>query len=435
MSPFSFFKRKEKNISRHSENIDTSNLPNANGDYTVITIDFALNELQKKEDGIIRIYLDKLQKICKDLIQSFEIINNIAEKIELEKVDEDVERLTPLVNNTKNIIVRSLKRESSNELQIPETYNDLVKFKETIDSSLKRFGEVTSSHSVVINNFMKKHGNSLRNELKKITDNSEKLNNQFESIIKDKKIILECKNKIIEINDTFKDNKTNKSIIDSINKNIQEKESENSVKEKEIIRIKQLPSYVKSLEYVKDIQELKERQKKLIQNILDISTQMSKAFHKYSYGTSKGTKEMINTLINDPMNILNDKEVEPYIEFLNNLKESIATKKIILKDGTKIMQCCELLKNTIPKFYSDMREINLKITSLKNKNLGSDLKNINEIEKIINENNKNIQNEILRKTEYDDIHLLSEQRLKQTLREIESLLHEICEKKYTLDLT
>jgi len=111
--------------------------------------------------------LEKLRKICKDLIQSFEIINNIAEKIEIEKIDNDEEKLTPLINNTRNIIVKSLKRESSNTLEIPETFEDLIKFKETIDSSIKRFGEVTRSHSVVINNFMKKHANSLRGELKK----------------------------------------------------------------------------------------------------------------------------------------------------------------------------------------------------------------------------------------------------------------------------
>ena len=434
MSPFGFFKKKEKSISKLNENIETSK-PLDNSIGTIITIDSALDEIQKKEDDILRIRLDKLQKICKDLIQSFEIINNIAEKIEMEKVDEEVEKLTPLINNTKNIIVKSLKRESSNELQIPETYEDLVKFKETIDSSIKRFGEVTSSHSVVINNFMKKHGNSLRNELKKITENSEKLNNHFESIIKYRKIILECRNKIKDVKDIFKDNKTNKSIIDSINNSIQDKKSENDIKEKEIIHIKQLPSYNKSLDYLKNLNELKVNQKDLIQKILDISTQMSKAFHKYSYGTSKGTKELINTLTNDPMNILNDKEVEPYIEFLNNLKDSIDKKKIILKDGAKIMQCCELLKDALPKFSSDMEEINLKIISLKNKNIDSDLKKVKEIEKIIDENNKNIQNEILRKTEFNNIYIQSEQRLKQSLHDIEFQLYEICEIKYTIDLT
>ena len=70
--------------------------------------------------------------------------------------------MTPLINNTRNIVVKSLKRESSNALQIPETFEELVKFKETINSSIKRFGEVTRSHSIVINNFMKKNANSLR---------------------------------------------------------------------------------------------------------------------------------------------------------------------------------------------------------------------------------------------------------------------------------
>ena len=66
---------------------------------------------------------------------------------------------------------------------------NLVKFKEMINSSIKRFGEVTRSHSVVINNFMKKNANSLRSELKKITENSEKINEYYSNILKDKEII------------------------------------------------------------------------------------------------------------------------------------------------------------------------------------------------------------------------------------------------------
>lgn len=99
------------------------------------------------------------------------------------------------------------------------------------------------------------------------------------------------------------------------------------------------------------------------------------------------------------------------------------------------MQCCELLKDALPKFSSDMEEINLKIISLKNKNIDSDLKKVKEIEKIIDENNKNIQNEILRKTEFNNIYIQSEQRLKQSLHDIEFQLYEICEIKYTIDLT
>jgi len=125
MSPFSFFKKKDKDISR----IDTKTFyksKSSSSSDDIITIDFALEEINKKEINIIKNQLEKLRKTCEETIQSYEIINGIAEKLETEEINAENDKLTPLVNNTKKIIVKSLKRESSNELKIPDSLEDLV---------------------------------------------------------------------------------------------------------------------------------------------------------------------------------------------------------------------------------------------------------------------------------------------------------------------
>jgi hypothetical protein len=201
MSPFSFFKRKDKKIPKVDNEISKKSNDTFNQDKK-ITIDVAFEKIENEEENIIRNNLDKIRKICEKTKESFEIINNIADKIESEKATktvEEEEKLVPLINNTRNIIVKSLRRESSNVLEIPKTYEDLVEFKETVDSSIKRFGEVTRSHSIVINNFMKKHANSLRSELKKITEKYEELDEYYIQILKEKKIIDECKSNLSEI--------------------------------------------------------------------------------------------------------------------------------------------------------------------------------------------------------------------------------------------
>jgi hypothetical protein len=434
MSPFNFFKKKDKDISKTDNKIVNKSKSSSHHPDNTITIEFALEEIKKKENNIIKNHLDKLRKICKETIQSFEIINNIAESIESQKIDEEEEKLTPLINNTRNIIVKSLKRESSNTLQIPETFEELEKFKETIDSSIKRFGEVTRSHSIVINNFMKKHANSLRSELKKITENSVKINEYFVEILKEKEIIEECKNNLLITINKCAEINNNNSIIESINQNIKEKENENNQKEKEIKQLQELPSYNKSLDHLKEIEELEKNQEELIHSIIEISTQLTKAAHKYSYGTSKGTKETITTIIKDPIKIINDDDILPYIEFLNNLKESIHTKKIVLKDSTKITQYCDKMIDTIPKFKKEMEEIILKVKSLKKEDKSSTLERIRKIEEIIYENNKNIQTEILRREEVHKLKVQEEERSKQIINKIEEQLFHICKKKYKIDL-
>ena len=63
-------------------------------------------------------------------------------------------------------------------------------------------------------------------------------------------------------------------------------------------------SYNKGLKYLNEIDQLEKRKEELIQNILDIVNQLSKAAHKYSYGSSKETKEIINNIIKDPIKII-----------------------------------------------------------------------------------------------------------------------------------
>ncbi len=431
MSPFSFFKKKDKDISKRDNNIFNKSKSSQHSD-NIITIDFALEEIKKKETNLIKNQLDKIRKICEETKQSFEIINIIAENLELEEINAEEDKFTPLINNTKNTIVKSLKRESSNTLQIPETFEDLIEFKETIISSIDRFGEVTRSHSTIINNFMKKHANNLRSELKKITENSEKINEYYMDILKDKEIIDECKNNLIDIINKRTEINNSSSIIDSINQNIKEKEVENILKEKEIKQLQELPSYHKSLDHLKEMERLEKIKEELIQGIIEISNQLSKAAHKYSYGTSKGTKEVINTIIKDPMQIINDVDILPYLAFLNNLKESINTNKISLKDSTKVIQNCDKMIEILPKFKAETKEINLKIKSLKDHDKNSTLQKIRKIEDDINENRKNIKTENSRKEEFKKQKIQGEERLKQINDKIEEQLFHIFKKRYKI---
>ncbi len=434
MSPFSFFKKKDKDISKINTKVfNRSNSSSQSDD--IITIDFALEEINKKEVNIIKNQLEKLRKTCEETIQSYEIINNIAENLEIEEINAENDKLTPLVNNTKKVIVKSLKRESSNELQIPESFEDLVKFKETIFSSINRFGEVTSSHSTVINTFMKKHANNLRSELKRITGKSEKINEYYKYILEDKEIIDDCKNNLLELSNKIKEISNNNNIQDSLNQKIKEIENENNLKEKEIKQLRALPSYNKSLDLLKEIENLENEKEIQIQGIYEITHQLSKAAHKYSYGTSKGTKEIINIIIKDPVKIVNETDISPYVAFLNNLKESIISNKILLKDSNKVIQNCEKMIEALPRFKVETKEIISKIKYLKEHNKNSPLEKTKKIEDTVNENKKIIHDENLRREEIRREEIQEEDRLKQLTNKIEEQLFLICKKKYKIDST
>ncbi len=431
MSPFSFFKKKDKDISKFDKNISNKS-KSMHRSEDAITADFAFEELERKEKDITKNRLDKLKTICEEIKQSYRTINNIAINIEMEEINVEEEKLTPLIKNTKNIIVKSLKRESANTLEIPKTFEDLTKFKETIISSINRFGEVTSSHSTVINTFMKKHANHLRSELKKITENSEIIDEFYNDILRNKEAIDKCKNNLKDINNKKMEIDNNSSIIESINKSIIEKENENDEMEKEIEQLQALPSYGKSLGYLKEIEKLEKEKDKLIQSYMEISNQLSKATHKYSYGTSKRTKEIINIIIKEPDKIINDADISPYLEFLNNLKESIGTNKIPLKDSAKVIQYCDRLIDALPKFKHDLKEIVSNLKRLRDYTNNSTIEEIKKIEYRINENKKTIYAESLRREEFNKQRIQEEEKSKQLVDEIEEQLFHICRKRYKI---
>jgi len=431
MSPFSFFKKKDKDISKFDKNISNKS-KSMHRSEDVITADFAFEELERKENDITKNRLDKLKTIFEEIKQSYRTINNIAVNIETEEINVEEEKLTPLIKNTKNIIVKSLKRESANTLEIPKTFDDLTKFKETITSSINRFGEVTSSHSTVINTFMKKHANHLRSELKKITENSKIIDEFYTDILKNKEAIDGCKNNLKDINNKKTEIDNNNSIIESINKSIIEKENENNEMEKEIEQLQALPSYDKSLGYLKEIEKLEKEKDKTTQDYLEISNQLSKATHKYSYGTSKRTKEITNTIIKEPHKIIDDADISPYLEFLNNLKESINTNKIPLKDSTKVIQYCDRLIDALPKFKHDLKEIVSNLKHLEDYTNNSTLEEIKKIEDRIEENKNTIHAESLRREEFNKQKTQEEEKSRQLVDEIEEQLFHICRKRYKI---
>jgi hypothetical protein len=224
----------------------------------------------------------------------------------------------------------------------------------------------------------------------------------------------------------------NNRIINSINQIIKEKESQNDLKEQEIKQFQKLPSYIKSLKYLKEIDHLEKQKEELLGNISDIANQLSKAAHKYSYGSSKVTKEIINTIINEPVKILEEKEISPYVEFLNNLKDSINKNKIVLKDSAKVIQYCDKLIEDLPKFKEESTEIISKIEHMKELIKDSPLEKITEIKNEINENKKNIQAEVLRKEDLNNQTILEEERLEKITEKTEEQLFYLFKKKYKI---
>lgn len=434
MPSFNFFKKKKEKdgnnkvltIKEEKEpKEDKKNLKNQN----FLVLENVIEEINEIEDRIFKKNEQKIHALYDNTIQTYQNINIISENIDSDEFNIEEEKLLPLIENTKRTIIKALKRETSSPPEKPRNIQEFLSFKEFLNTSINRFGEVTSSHSRIVNTFMKKHANNLRNELKNITENYKKINEIDEIISKDKKIVDECKSKLEEIENKVPEIKSNKSSLFAIDKRIKRYEENVISQKKEIESIKALPNYIKELNMLSEKKKLEHEKDETIRNIQQITTHLTKALHKYSYGLTKNTKEKIDTLLNNPYSIAKEKNISEHINILHDLNQSINSNKIQLKDSKKVMQYCQSLINELPQFIKDIERNEDNINQLMCNKIGFHSHKIFQIEEKIKRLEKDISEERSRSIEIKNHITEDEKKINELIEHIENLLNDLNNKK------
>lgn len=439
MPSFNFFKRKKRNISNLEvkENESHSNLStqvqNQEHDNR-ISIDYALTVLGKIEEGAIRNLLIELDKVFEDINQVLQHINKVAGDLENEEIEIEEEKLAPVVKNTKNTIVRALKRESSNILIKPKDFEEFIKFKDSLESSINRFGEVTSSHSRIVNTFMKKHANSLRGDLKKISDYLEKLNDRYNDFEEDKRLAEKCRSGLYSIkskNYELADTRNSLKIMDE-----ESKELNDSIKmgKDEIFELRSSSDYEKGLKYLKERETIDNERLLLKSNLSDISGHLIKAANKYSYGLTKSTVEKINLIIYEPDQVIKKHDMPEYLNLLKEIKDSVQTNKIILKDSNKMIHYFDLLMEELPTFKSKMEKLDSRIEKLKDEDKISMINKVREKEKETERDIDQLKINNQKKNDLLKIKSDFENSVEEYLLDVEELFQRLSTKKYKLIL-
>ena len=115
------------------------------------------------------------------------------------------------------------------------------------NASINRFGEVTSSHSRIVNTFMKKHANSLRGDLKKISDISGKLSDGFDELSIEKKVLEECRINLSTLKAIIDEKGKSEQDLKAIDNNCIRLDKEIKLKEIEIDDLKSSSDYSRLL--------------------------------------------------------------------------------------------------------------------------------------------------------------------------------------------
>jgi uncharacterized coiled-coil DUF342 family protein len=120
---------------------------------------------------------------------------------------------------------------------------------------------------------------------------------------------------------------------------------------------------------MRDIAEAEKKQEEFHAKIRDLFSHLSRAFTKYSYGITKETEQRLKTMSDVPWEILYEKNVAPYSSLLLEIRRSIGTVQIQLKDSDKVLQYLDTILESLPDLQQKAQTLKTEIDSFRQLNI------------------------------------------------------------------
>jgi chromosome segregation ATPase len=234
---------------------------------------------------------------------------------------------------------------------------------------MKRFGEVSGSHSKVLNAFMKKHSGKMKEEFEFLT----KLLNETRVIISDfdrnREPIIRCENMLNTALQKISSIELSESSANNIGKEIEDIERELNKLESELAATSASKEFEQASISMREIAEAEKKQEEFHAKIKDLFSHLSRAFTKYSYGITKETERRLRTMSDEPWEILYEKNLEPYSSLLLEIRRSIDTGQIQLKDSDKVLQYLDTIIESLPDLQLKAQALKIEIDSFRELNI------------------------------------------------------------------
>ena len=389
--------------------------------------------LNRKKENLVANLFSKIEPLEIKLERVLLNLNKIAENLSEQDIKVEDNNFKSLIENTKRTLINSIRRESNLSLPKEQTFDGAKFFSDRLNNLLNRYGEVSGSHSKVINEFMKKHTSKLKDEfgtLSKLQKETTKLITIYEEEINR---ILDCQESIQKLEERIKMKKMNEETISNLLCEKNELEVQRMGLEEELEEFKESQEFVnisKTLEKIEVEEKKKHLKRKSISNMF---SNISRAVNKYSYSVSKEIQRKLDVMISRPWTTVDD--VTLYVGLLENIKKDVSNGKIQVKDYDKTITYFDQIIASLPTYSIEIKEIENQLELLR-KSINVDTK------KKIEEHPKNLSsihatllnvNQLIDDTKVKSIQ--DHSSISDSTIKIENDLYEIFDKRYSLVLT
>jgi hypothetical protein len=363
--PFGLFKKKESEAPSERPAIA---VPAAGA----LSIQQAQELLRSIEAARVQGLASRLAPVKESAAQSLRIIEGLASDMEHEKIKlEGLEqRFKSVAENAKRTVVSSLRREAATELPQIQSANDAKKFKEKFESMMNRFGEVSGSHSKMLNAFMKKHAGKMKDEFESLT----KLLNETKSAVSDferkRAPIVKCGGILNTASQKVSSIRSAEASLQNIENDIARTEGELEGLKSELGSLRATPEFAQAEAVAQKASEAERQEEQFRAQLTDLFSHVSRAFTKYSYGLTRETEARLKIMSDEPWKMLYESDVSPYSSLLVEIHKSIDSGKIQLKDSDKILHYLDLILNSLPELQGRALALRAEKDSLRRNDSG-----------------------------------------------------------------
>ncbi|MFQ5941563.1 MAG: hypothetical protein ACE5KA_07700 [Nitrososphaerales archaeon] len=355
------FRRKKEDKDRYKEEQEPGEIAFSDLDQWIKKeIDYAFEEIKPSSIQ----FMDKFQII----INSIRTLGKQLEETEVKESDV-AQQFMPVINDAKRTILNAIQRETSDELQEINTFDDILALRERAQGLLNRLGETGGSHSRTMHSFFGKYAKVLKLELGMLDKEMKRMNKLIDNYTRKTSSLMECSESIARISSAI-----------SMENELVEKGKEirgelELLKSKEAEFVKRIEDFKKTEEfnvYMKTNEQLTNVKNALSNVLSDVNasfSRISRPLSKYTYevGLDKQSNYLIQSIMENPVNLMHDSKPDQVIEVLNKVREGMQKRRITTKNPEKDVENINGLMSNLHDYLKQYKEYETSVRELQGK--------------------------------------------------------------------
>lgn len=325
--------------------------------------------LQQIEDGMARAVAARLEPARQAAAASLGRLGVIAGDMDREKVKlEDMEkRFGSTIENSKRTVVAALRREVASEVPEVRSASDAKKFKERLESTLNRLGEVSGSHSKMLNYFMKKHADRMRAEFAALQDLLKEVKSAMAGFEQDRAPVVKCQSTLNTAAQKLASIRADEASAQAVAGRLEALRAELSKSRAELDALRASPEFAEAVADAERLTQAEKRVQEFQARVSEMFSHVSRALAKYSYGVSKETERRLQVMSEEPWRVFYDagESRDQYAALLAEVSKSVSSGKIQLKDTEKASHHLQAIQSSFADLSRQAAEIAAETDAIK----------------------------------------------------------------------